>query len=100
LAQGRRTARGGDGRERRASRLLHLPRRRCTPRRPHLQEDRMGRPSRRGQPPRPPAPAMSDDDDDRPPPRLVSRWFWLALIFGLACVVAGLALAKLGPKYL
>ena len=39
-------------------------------------------------------------DHDRPPPRLMSRWFWLALIFGLACVVAGLALAKLGPKYL
>jgi hypothetical protein len=35
-----------------------------------------------------------------PPPRLMSPWFWLALIFGLACVVAGLALARLGPKYL
>jgi uncharacterized protein involved in exopolysaccharide biosynthesis len=41
-----------------------------------------------------------DGDDDRPPPRLMSRWFWLALIFGLGCIVAGLALAKLGPKYL
>ena len=46
---------------------------------------------------------MSDDDDDGSdgsPHRLMSRWFWLALIFGLACIVAGLALAKLGPKYL
>ena len=42
----------------------------------------------------------SDDGDDRPPPRLMNRWFWLALIFGLACIVAGLSLARLGPKYL
>jgi uncharacterized protein involved in exopolysaccharide biosynthesis len=45
-------------------------------------------------------PSDQDDDDDRRPSRLMSRWFWLALIFGLACIVAGLALAKLGPKYL
>jgi hypothetical protein len=38
--------------------------------------------------------------DDHRPPKLMNPWFWLALIFGLACVVAGLALAKLGPKYL
>jgi hypothetical protein len=49
---------------------------------------------------------MTDDHDDggdrgdRRPRRLMSPWFWLALIFGLACIVAGLALAKLGPKYL
>ena len=49
---------------------------------------------------------MSGDEDrdagpgDDRPPRLLSPWFWLALIFGLACVVAGLALARLGPKYL
>jgi hypothetical protein len=42
----------------------------------------------------------NDGDDDGRPPRLMGPWFWLALIFGLACVVAGLALAKLGPKYL
>ena len=41
-----------------------------------------------------------DDPDDRPPPRLMGTWFWLALIFALACIVAGLAVAKLGPKYL
>jgi hypothetical protein len=41
-----------------------------------------------------------DGDDPRPPPRLMTTWFWLALIFALACIVAGLALAKLGPKYL
>ncbi len=41
-----------------------------------------------------------DGDGPRRPPRLLSRWFWLALIFGLACVVAGLALARLGPRYL
>jgi len=40
------------------------------------------------------------DEDDPRPRRLLSRWFWLALIFGLACVAAGLALAWLGPKYL
>jgi len=39
-------------------------------------------------------------DHDRRRPRLLSPWFWLALIFGLACIVAGLALARLGPKYL
>jgi hypothetical protein len=27
-------------------------------------------------------------------------WFWIALIFALACIVAGLAVARLGPKYL
>ena len=36
----------------------------------------------------------------RPPRRLLSPWFWLALIFALACIVAGVALAKLGPRYL
>jgi hypothetical protein len=46
------------------------------------------------------APPPNDGDDRRPPPPLMSRWFWLALIFGLACIVAGLALAKLGPRYL
>jgi hypothetical protein len=45
-------------------------------------------------------PKPDGDDHDRPPPRLMSTWFWLALIFGLACIVAGLALAKLGPRYL
>ncbi|MGZ5984705.1 MAG: hypothetical protein ACXWK7_07190 [Caulobacteraceae bacterium] len=40
------------------------------------------------------------DGDDRRPSPLMNRWFWLALIFGLACIVAGLALARLGPKYL
>jgi hypothetical protein len=48
---------------------------------------------------------MTDDDhdnpgDEPPPPRLLNPWFWLALIFCLACIIAGLAVAKLGPKYL
>ena len=46
---------------------------------------------------------MTDDgekDDDRPPPRLMGPWFWNALAFGLVCVIAGLALATLGPRYL
>jgi hypothetical protein len=43
--------------------------------------------------------APDDGGDGARPPRLMSRWFWLALIFGLACIVAGFALAKLGPKY-
>jgi hypothetical protein len=37
---------------------------------------------------------------DEKPPRLLSPWFWLALIFGLACIVAGFAVARLGPHYL
>lgn len=48
---------------------------------------------------------MTNDDDDLHDPEhrrrpLMGPWFWLALIFALACMVAGLALAKLGPKYL
>ncbi len=39
-------------------------------------------------------------DDGWRPRRLMGPWFWLALIFALGCIVAGLALAKLGPKYL
>jgi len=50
--------------------------------------------------PQPPKSGGDGGEGERRPPRLMSRWFWLALIFGLACVVAGLALAKLGPKYL
>jgi hypothetical protein len=41
-----------------------------------------------------------DNGGDERPPRLMGPWFWLALIFALGCIVAGLALAKLGPKYL
>ncbi len=40
------------------------------------------------------------EDRDARPPRLMGPWFWLALLFALACILAGLALAKLGPKYL
>lgn len=41
-----------------------------------------------------------DPRDDAPPPRrLLSPWFWLALIFGLGCIVAGFAVARLGPRY-
>ena len=47
---------------------------------------------------------MTEDEGpqagDKRPRRLMGLWFWLALMFGLACVVAGLALARLGPKYL
>jgi hypothetical protein len=45
---------------------------------------------------------MSDngDEDDRPPPRLMGPRFWIALAFGLFCVIAGFVLATLGPRYL
>jgi len=47
----------------------------------------------------PEIPDRHGEHGDRPP-RLMGPWFWIALLFGLACIVAGLALAKLGPKYL
>ena len=31
---------------------------------------------------------------------MMGPWFWIALVFGLVCALAGLALARLGPKYL
>ena len=40
------------------------------------------------------------DNGDERPPRLMGPWFWIALAFGLACILAGLALARLGPQYL
>lgn len=36
-------------------------------------------------------------DDDRAPRPPMGPPFWIALGFGLVCVLAGLALAKLGP---
>jgi hypothetical protein len=42
---------------------------------------------------------MSDPDEDGPPPSLRHGFplgFWLALAFGLACVVGGLLFARLG----
>jgi hypothetical protein len=50
---------------------------------------------------------MSTPSDDLSQPRdpasygragLMGRGFWLLLLFGLACVIAGVALATLGPK--
>jgi uncharacterized protein involved in exopolysaccharide biosynthesis len=47
---------------------------------------------------------MTDGDEpcanDKRPRRLMGPWFWIALTFGLACALAGLVLARLGPKYL
>ena len=44
---------------------------------------------------------MTDgSDEDRPPPRLMGPGFWIALAFGLICILAGLALWRLGPRYL
>ena len=40
------------------------------------------------------------DGDDRPPPRLMGPGFWIALALGLICVLAGLALATFGPRWL
>lgn len=37
--------------------------------------------------------------EERPRP-LFGPVFWVALAFGLICVLAGWALARLGPKYL
>lgn len=49
-------------------------------------------------------PSFPPDDDetdpaDRPRP-LFGPAFWIALLFGLACVIAGLAFARLGPECL
>ena len=38
-----------------------------------------------------------DDEADRPRP-LFSAAFWIALLFGLVCVIAGLAFAAFGPR--
>ena len=46
---------------------------------------------------------MTDNDapdaDDKRPRRLMGLGFWIALMFGLACVLAGLTIARLGPRY-
>ena len=40
-----------------------------------------------------------DADDDPPPPRaLLGVGFWLLMGFALACVLAGLAISRLGPR--
>ena len=46
----------------------------------------------------PPEP-IDDEETGRPRP-LFGVGFWIALAFGLVCVIAGLAFAKLGPEYL
>jgi hypothetical protein len=43
---------------------------------------------------------MSDGDDDRPPRPLIGPAFWIAILFGLVCIAAGLAVARLGPHLL
>ena len=41
----------------------------------------------------------ADDDPPPPPPRpLLGVGFWLLMGFALACVLAGLAIARLGPR--
>ncbi len=46
---------------------------------------------------------MTDDNEpranDKRPRRLMGLGFWIALMFGLACALAGLAIARLGPRY-
>ena len=41
--------------------------------------------------------ADPDDDQGRARRPLMGPAFWIALAFGLACVIGGLTLAKLGP---
>jgi hypothetical protein len=41
--------------------------------------------------------ADPEDDQTRAPRPLMGPAFWIALAFGLACVIGGLVLAKLGP---
>ncbi len=39
-----------------------------------------------------------EDDGERGPRPLFVPAFWIALLFGLICVLAGLAFAVLGPR--
>ena len=43
------------------------------------------------------SPAPDPDADAPPPRRLLGAGFWLLMGFALACVVAGLAVARFGP---
>ena len=45
---------------------------------------------------------MTDEDPDREAPRRrgFGLGFWIAIVFGLLCVAAGLGVARFGPKYL
>lgn len=44
---------------------------------------------------------MKDEDDDAPhTPLRLGAGFWTALIFGLVCVAAGYAFARLAPALL
>jgi hypothetical protein len=38
------------------------------------------------------------DPAGRPPRPLLGLWFWLILAISLACVLAGLGVATLGPR--
>ena len=40
---------------------------------------------------------MSDPDDDFEPRPLMGRGFWLLMVFAALCVIAGIAVAVLGP---
>lgn len=40
------------------------------------------------------------DPDDGPPPPLMGRTFWIMLVLGLVCVLAGAAVAWLLPHLL
>jgi hypothetical protein len=46
----------------------------------------------------PPTPPPLPDEDDPAPKALMTAGFWVALAFGLACVLAGLAVAALGHR--
>ena len=46
----------------------------------------------------PPEPKL--DPDDGPPPKLMGVAFWLMIAFGLLCIAAGWAVARLGPTLL
>lgn len=48
----------------------------------------------------PPEPPEADDDEGPAgrPRALFGVAFWIALLFGVLCVVAGYALARLGPQ--
>jgi hypothetical protein len=44
--------------------------------------------------------AQDPDPDDYQPKPLMGRAFWLLLVFAFVCVVAGAAVAMLGPRFL
>jgi hypothetical protein len=49
-----------------------------------------------------PSPAVEPEDDDadvRPPGSLLGLRFWLLISFAVICIVAGLAVAWLGPVW-